>query len=34
MPGLDGLTVLRRAREGGSDSAFIVMTAQGDSEEK
>jgi DNA-binding NtrC family response regulator len=30
MPGLDGLTVLRRAREGGSDSAFIVMTAQGD----
>ncbi len=31
MPGLDGLTVLRRAREGGSDSAFIVMTAQGDS---
>ncbi len=32
MPGLDGLTVLRRAREGGSDSAFIVMTAQGDSE--
>jgi two-component system response regulator AtoC len=31
MPGLDGLSVLRRAREGGSDSAFIVMTAQGDS---
>ena len=31
MPGIDGLTVLRRAREGGSDSAFIVMTAQGDS---
>ena len=31
MPGMDGLTVLRRAREGGSDSALIVMTAQGDS---
>jgi two-component system response regulator AtoC len=31
MPGVDGLTVLQRAREGGSDSAFIVMTAQGDS---
>jgi DNA-binding NtrC family response regulator len=31
MPGMDGLTVLRRAREGGSDSAFIVMTAYGDS---
>ena len=31
MPGLDGLTVLRRAREGGSQSAFIVMTAEGDS---
>jgi len=31
MPGMDGLTVLRRAREGGSNSAFIVMTAQGDS---
>jgi len=32
MPGLDGLTVLRRAREGGSDCALIVMTAFGDSE--
>lgn len=31
MPGMDGLTVLRRAREGGSDSALFVMTAQGDS---
>jgi two-component system, NtrC family, response regulator AtoC len=31
MPGMDGLTVLRRAREGGSDSALILMTAQGDS---
>ena len=31
MPGLDGLTVLRRAREGGSESALIVMTAHGDS---
>jgi two-component system response regulator AtoC len=31
MPGMDGLTVLRRAREGGSDSALIVMTAHGDS---
>jgi two-component system response regulator AtoC len=31
MPEMDGLTVLRRAREGGSDSAFIVMTAHGDS---
>jgi two-component system response regulator AtoC len=31
MPGLDGLTLLRRAREGGSDTALIVMTAHGDS---
>ncbi len=31
MPGLDGLEVLRRAREGGSDTAVIIMTAQGDS---
>lgn len=31
MPGLDGLSVLRRARESGSDSALIVMTAHGDS---
>ncbi len=31
MPSMDGLTVLRRAREGGSDSALIVMTAHGDS---
>jgi two-component system response regulator AtoC len=31
MPEMDGLTVLRRAREGGSDSALIVMTAHGDS---
>ena len=31
MPGLDGLTLLRRAREDGSDTALIVMTAHGDS---
>src|ERR1700721_2092194 len=31
MPGLDGLEVLRKAREGGSDTAFIIMTAHGDS---
>lgn len=31
MPGLNGLEVLRKAREGGSDSALIVMTAHGDS---
>lgn len=31
MPGLDGLKVLRKAREGGSDTALIVMTAHGDS---
>jgi two-component system response regulator AtoC len=31
MPGLDGLTLLRRAREHGSDTALIVMTAHGDS---
>ncbi|MGI8745110.1 MAG: sigma-54-dependent transcriptional regulator [Bryobacteraceae bacterium] len=31
MPGLDGLEVLRKAREGGSDTALIVMTAHGDS---
>ncbi len=31
MPGLDGLSVLRRALQGGSNSTFIVMTAYGDS---
>jgi two-component system response regulator AtoC len=31
MPGVDGLTLLRRAREGGFDTALIVMTAHGDS---
>jgi DNA-binding NtrC family response regulator len=31
MPGLNGLEVLRKAREGGSDTALIVMTAHGDS---
>ncbi len=31
MPGLDGLTVLRRARAGGLETPLIVMTAQGDS---
>jgi len=31
MPGLDGLTVLERARESGSVTAFLVMTAYGDS---
>jgi two-component system response regulator AtoC len=31
MPGLDGLTILRRAREGGLGTALIVMTAHGDS---
>ncbi len=31
MPGLDGLTVLRRAREGGLMTPLIVMTAHGDS---
>jgi two-component system, NtrC family, response regulator AtoC len=31
MPALDGLSVLRQALKGGSDSAFIVMTAYGDS---
>ena len=31
MPVLDGLTVLRKAREGGSRSIVIVMTAHGDS---
>jgi len=31
MPGLDGLSVLRRARESGLDTALIVMTAHGDS---
>jgi two-component system, NtrC family, response regulator AtoC len=31
MPGINGLEVLRKAREGGSDTALIVMTAQGDS---
>ncbi len=31
MPGLDGISVLRRAREAGSGTALIVMTAHGDS---
>jgi len=31
MPGLDGLAVLRHARERGPDIALIVMTAHGDS---
>ncbi len=31
MPGLDGLTILRRAREAGMDVPLIVMTAYGDS---
>ncbi len=31
MPGLDGLSVLRKALAGGSTSAFLVMTAFGDS---
>jgi two-component system, NtrC family, response regulator AtoC len=31
MPGLDGLSVLRQALAGGSHSAFLVMTAFGDS---
>jgi DNA-binding NtrC family response regulator len=31
MPGLDGLSVLRQALAGGSPSAFLVMTAFGDS---
>jgi DNA-binding NtrC family response regulator len=31
MPGLDGLSVLRQALSGGSHSAFLVMTAFGDS---
>lgn len=31
MPGLDGLTVLNKAREGGSETVFIIMTAHGDS---
>lgn len=31
MPGLDGLSVLRKALSGGSQSTFLVMTAFGDS---
>ncbi len=31
MPGLDGLAVLKKAREGGSETVLIVMTAHGDS---
>ncbi len=27
MPQMDGLTFMRRAREGGSDASFVVMTA-------
>ncbi len=29
MPKMDGLTFLRKAREGGSDATFVVMTAFG-----
>src|SRR5579875_3955972 len=31
MPGLDGLSVMRKAIQGGSPSTFLVMTAFGDS---
>jgi DNA-binding NtrC family response regulator len=31
MPGLDGLGVLKQARDGGCDTPLIVMTAHGDS---
>jgi len=31
MPGLDGLSVLKQARDGGCDTPLIVMTAHGDS---
>src|ERR1700691_5657673 len=31
MPGLDGLCILKRARESGIDIPVIVMTAHGDS---
>jgi two-component system, NtrC family, response regulator AtoC len=31
MPGLDGLSVLKQALAGGSESTFLVMTAFGDS---
>ncbi len=31
MPEMDGLSVLKSALKGGSDSAFLVMTAHGDS---
>ena len=31
MPGLDGLSVLERAKESGSTTAFLIMTAYGDS---
>jgi two-component system, NtrC family, response regulator AtoC len=31
MPGVDGLTILKRARESGIDVPMIVMTAHGDS---
>jgi DNA-binding NtrC family response regulator len=31
MPEMDGLAVLKNALKGGSDSAFLVMTAHGDS---
>ena len=32
MPGVDGLTILRRVREAGLDTPVIVMTAFGDSD--
>ena len=31
MPGLDGLNVLEKAREAGSQTVLIIMTAHGDS---
>ncbi len=32
MPGLDGLTILKRTREAGIDAPIIIMTAFGDSD--
>src|SRR4051794_3969523 len=29
MPRMDGLTLIRKAREAGSNAAFVVMTAYG-----
>jgi DNA-binding response OmpR family regulator len=34
LPDMDGLTVLKEAKNGGSESAFIILTARGGTDDK